>query len=127
MTKLAWTPRHKLVKIGPDLKSGELSLNIFAADLYDVAMGKAKPVYQDPRDNPHRSLFAPLLGAEAALENSPDAGAVFFEFAKQALRRARSLVTHPPRKRGQFGGRGTAHAGQSLSIRKRFSRRERRR
>ena len=50
MTKLAWTPWHKVVTIRPDLKSGELSLNIFAADLYDVAMGKAKPVYQDPRE-----------------------------------------------------------------------------
>ncbi len=50
MAKLAWTPWHKVVTIRPDLKSGELSLNIFAADLYDVAMGKAKPVYQDPRE-----------------------------------------------------------------------------
>ncbi len=50
ITKLAWTPWHKVVKIRPDLKSGELSLNIFAADLYDVAMGKAKPVYQDPSE-----------------------------------------------------------------------------
>ena len=50
MSKLAWTPWHKVVKIRPDLKSGELSLNIFAADLYDVAMGKAKPVYQDARE-----------------------------------------------------------------------------
>jgi len=50
MAKLAWTPWHKVVKIRPDLKSGELSLNIFAADLYDVAMGKAKLVYQDARE-----------------------------------------------------------------------------
>jgi hypothetical protein len=50
MSKLAWTPWHKVVKIRPDLKSGELSLNIFAADLYDVAMGNAKPVYQDARE-----------------------------------------------------------------------------
>jgi len=50
MTKLAWAPWHKVVKIRPDLKSGELSLNIFAADLYDVAMGKAKPVYQDAHE-----------------------------------------------------------------------------
>jgi predicted AAA+ superfamily ATPase len=28
------------------LKSGELSLAVFAADLYDVMMGKARPVYQ---------------------------------------------------------------------------------
>jgi predicted AAA+ superfamily ATPase len=50
VTKLAWTPWHKVVRIRPDLKSGELSLNIFAADLYDVAMDKAKPVYQDARE-----------------------------------------------------------------------------
>jgi hypothetical protein len=36
------------VQLRNDLKSGELSLNIFAADLYDVVMGRAKPVYQDP-------------------------------------------------------------------------------
>jgi hypothetical protein len=50
MTKVAWTPWHKVVKIRPDLKSGDLSLNVFAADLYDVAMGKAKPVYQEPKE-----------------------------------------------------------------------------
>jgi predicted AAA+ superfamily ATPase len=33
-----------------DLKSGELSLAIFAADLYEVMMGKAKPVYRDPAE-----------------------------------------------------------------------------
>ncbi len=48
MSKLAWTPWHNVVKLRPDLKSGELSLNIFAADLYDVAMGTAKAVYQEP-------------------------------------------------------------------------------
>ncbi len=50
MAKLAWTPWHNVVRIRPDVKSGELSLNIFAADLYDVAMGVAKPVYQDPKE-----------------------------------------------------------------------------
>jgi len=50
MTKLAWTPWHKVVRIRSDLKSGELSLNIFAADLYDVAMGTARAVYQKPED-----------------------------------------------------------------------------
>jgi hypothetical protein len=38
MSKLAWTPWHRVVKIRPDLKSRELSLNIFAADLYDVVL-----------------------------------------------------------------------------------------
>jgi hypothetical protein len=36
------------VQLRDDLKSGELSLAVFAADLYAVAMGEARPVYQDP-------------------------------------------------------------------------------
>jgi hypothetical protein len=50
MTKLNWTPWHKVVELRDDLKSGELSLSIFAADLYDVVMGRAKPVYQNAED-----------------------------------------------------------------------------
>src|SRR6266581_3686897 len=50
MAKLAWTPWHKVVQLREDLKSGELSLAIFAADLYDVVMGKARSVYQDPQE-----------------------------------------------------------------------------
>ncbi len=43
MTKLGGAPWHKVVRIRPDAKSGELSLNIMAADLHDLAVGKAKP------------------------------------------------------------------------------------
>lgn len=50
MSDLAWTPWHKVVQIRDDLKSGELSLSIFAADLYDVVMGRGSPVYRDPRE-----------------------------------------------------------------------------
>ena len=50
MAKLAWKPWHKVVDLRPDLKAGELSLALFAADLHDVAMGKARPVYQDPKE-----------------------------------------------------------------------------
>jgi predicted AAA+ superfamily ATPase len=50
MAKLPWTPWHEVVKLRPDLKSGALSLNIFAANLYDVATGAAKPVYQNPKE-----------------------------------------------------------------------------
>ena len=50
MSNLAWTPWHKVVELRPDVKSGELSLAIFAADLYDVAMGQAKSVYQSPAE-----------------------------------------------------------------------------
>ena len=50
MSKLAWTPWHEVVKLREDVRTGELSLQMFAADLYDVVMGKAKPVYQDPAE-----------------------------------------------------------------------------
>ncbi len=50
MTALPWTPWHKAVTLRDDVRTGELSLNIFAADLYDVVMGAARPVYQNPRD-----------------------------------------------------------------------------
>lgn len=51
MTPFSWTPWHKVISLRPDLKSGELSLSIFAADLYDVAMQRgARPVYEDPAE-----------------------------------------------------------------------------
>ena len=50
MAKLAWTPWHQVVPLREDVKSGELSLAIFAADLYDVVMGKARSVYQDSKE-----------------------------------------------------------------------------
>jgi len=48
MSKVSWSPWHKVVQLRDDVRSGELSLAVFAADLYDVVMGKAKPVYQRP-------------------------------------------------------------------------------
>jgi len=50
MAKAKWKPWHKVVRLRDDLKKGKLSLAIFAADLYDVAMGKAKPIYQKPEE-----------------------------------------------------------------------------
>src|SRR5690348_6596550 len=44
----AVTPWHEVVQLRDDLRTGELSLSLFAADLYDVAMGTARPVYQNP-------------------------------------------------------------------------------
>lgn len=48
MTKHPWTPWHQVVTLRDDIRSGELSLAIFAADLYEVMIGRAKPIYQDP-------------------------------------------------------------------------------
>ena len=48
--KLPWTPWHQVVHLRDDVRSGELSLATFAADLYDVSMGRARPVYQDPSE-----------------------------------------------------------------------------
>lgn len=50
MAKPAWKPWHEVVKLREDVRSGELSLATFAADLYQVMVGQAKPVYQDPRE-----------------------------------------------------------------------------
>ena len=48
MAKLPWTPWHEVVKLRDDLKTGDLSLQMFAADLYEVLMGRGKqPVYED--------------------------------------------------------------------------------
>ena len=42
-------PWHEVVELREDLKSGDLSLAVFAADLYDVIMQKGqRPVYEDP-------------------------------------------------------------------------------
>jgi len=49
MTKLPWTPWHKVVTLREDVKTGELALNEFAADLYDVALQSGRrPIYEDP-------------------------------------------------------------------------------
>jgi len=50
MSKLPWTPWHKVAQLRDDIRSGELSMAIFAADLHDVVMGRAKPVYQKPSE-----------------------------------------------------------------------------
>ncbi|MBI4657994.1 MAG: hypothetical protein HY735_03945, partial [Verrucomicrobia bacterium] len=39
-------PWHQVVKLREDVKTGELTLAMFAADLYDVKMGTAKSVYR---------------------------------------------------------------------------------
>jgi hypothetical protein len=36
MTRLPWTPWHEVVSLREDLRSGELPLHLFAADLYEV-------------------------------------------------------------------------------------------
>jgi hypothetical protein len=51
MSSILWSPWHQIVSLRPDLKSGELSLAAFAADLYDVAMQRgARPAYEDPAE-----------------------------------------------------------------------------
>ena len=44
-------PWHEVVQLRDDLKIGELSLAVFAADLYDVVMQKGqRKVYEDPAE-----------------------------------------------------------------------------
>ncbi|MFH1373963.1 MAG: DUF499 domain-containing protein [bacterium] len=51
MAKLPWKSWHEVVKLRDELRSGKLTLNMFAADLYEVMMqsGKRK-VYEDPKE-----------------------------------------------------------------------------
>ena len=47
--KLPWTPWHRVVKLREDVRTGELSLADFAADLHDVMMQRGvRPIYEDP-------------------------------------------------------------------------------
>ncbi|HWQ37446.1 MAG TPA: DUF499 domain-containing protein [Burkholderiales bacterium] len=49
--KLAWKPWHEVVALRDDIKTGELSLAVFAADLYDVVLQKGRrKVYEDPAE-----------------------------------------------------------------------------
>lgn len=50
MVKTTYTPWHQVVTLRDDLRSGDLALSIFAADLYDVAMNRGRSVYRDPTE-----------------------------------------------------------------------------
>jgi uncharacterized protein len=50
MTRLPWTPWREALTLREDVRSGELSLKIFAADLYDVVMDTGPAVYRDPAE-----------------------------------------------------------------------------
>lgn len=51
MAKNPWKSWHEVVTLRDDLKSGELPLHMFAADLYEVMMQSGKrPVYEDPNN-----------------------------------------------------------------------------
>lgn len=47
----SWTPWHDVVEVRDDLKTNQLTLDLFAADLYDVIMQRGeRKVYEDPRE-----------------------------------------------------------------------------
>ena len=49
MAKLPWKPWHEVVKLRDDLRSHELPMHMFAADLYEVMMQSGKrPIYEKP-------------------------------------------------------------------------------
>lgn len=51
MSKLPWKPWHEVVKLREDVRTGDLAMNEFAADLYDVVLKSGKRrVYEDPRE-----------------------------------------------------------------------------
>jgi len=51
MAKKTWTSWHEVVALREDLRTGELPLHMFAADLYEVLMqGGKRPIYEDPEN-----------------------------------------------------------------------------
>ena len=51
MAKLPWKPWHEVVRLRDDLRSGELPLHMFTADLYEVLMQRGKrPIYEKPEE-----------------------------------------------------------------------------
>lgn len=51
MAKLPWKAWHEVVQLRGDLKSGDLPLHMFAADLYEVLMQNGKrPIYEKPEE-----------------------------------------------------------------------------
>lgn len=51
MAKQLWKPWHEVVKLRDDLRSGDLPLHLFAADLYEVMMQNGKrPIYEKPEE-----------------------------------------------------------------------------
>lgn len=50
MAKMNTKPWHEIVRVRADIKSEELSLKAFAADLYDVMLGQNPGVYHNPEE-----------------------------------------------------------------------------
>ena len=51
MAKPAWKTWHEVVKLRGDLRTGDLPLHMFAADLYEVMMQNGKrPIYEKPEE-----------------------------------------------------------------------------
>lgn len=51
MAKQSWKAWHEVVKLRNDLRSGDLPLHMFAADLYEVMMQNGKrPIYEKPEE-----------------------------------------------------------------------------
>ena len=49
MAQLPWKPWHEVVCLREDLRTGDLPLHLFAADLYEVLMRRGeRPVYEEP-------------------------------------------------------------------------------
>jgi hypothetical protein len=51
MAQLPWSRWHEVVKLRGDLRSGDLPLHLFTADLYEVMMQNGKrPIYEMPEE-----------------------------------------------------------------------------
>ena len=68
MSNPSWIPWHQVVRLRDDLRAGELALNEFAADLYDVALQSGRRrIYEDPKE-----FFALTYPTSALLDLARD-------------------------------------------------------
>ena len=97
--RTALKPWHEVVQLRDDLKTGELSLSIFAADLYDVVMQKGqRSVYEKPSEffaltYPTYNLRELVKGRLPALGRKERQG---LPKALRKLRRRQDPHTHHP-------------------------------
>jgi hypothetical protein len=96
MAKLPWKPWHEVVKLRNNLRTGEFSLAVFAADLYQVALQKGqRPVYEKPEEffaRPRIFVVSFLQSAHSPKSENPP----WQETAPWLFKSARGFISRSP-------------------------------
>ncbi len=99
MSKLPWKPWHEAVKLRDDLRSGDLPLHMFAADLYEVMMQRGRrPIYEKPEQFfaltfPTYNLRQLVRDVVLRLARGEEIGTLFLPAASRVESRKRWMVS----------------------------------